>query len=80
MAVRYALSRRAVPGWEWEILFGHLTFCFLVNRDALAVFRNIYNFIEVKYDRRVPLWPGARDEMEAALGLLPLMQASWRRD
>ena len=42
MAVKYALSRRAVPGWGWEILIGHLTFCFLVNRDALAVFRDIY--------------------------------------
>ena len=80
MAVRYALSRRAVPGWGWEILLGHLTFCLLVNRDALAVFRDIYKFIEVNYDRCVPLWLGARGEMEAALGLLPLMQASWRRD
>ena len=54
-------------------------FLFLVNRDALAVFRDIYKFIEANYCRRVPLWAGARQEMEHALGLLPLMSASWIR-
>ena len=34
-AVRFALSRRAVLGWCWEIWVGHLTFCGLLVRDAL---------------------------------------------
>ena len=43
-AGRYALSRRAVPGWGWEVLLGHFTFAGLVNRDSLFAFHCIYAF------------------------------------
>ena len=56
-AGRYALSRRAMPGWAWEILLGHLILCGLVCRDVLSAFHRIYAFIRKHYNKRVPLCP-----------------------
>ena len=55
-AALYALSRRAMPGWVWEILVGHLTFCSLVRRDALSCLHTIYPFIRKYYFSRATLW------------------------
>ena len=59
-AGRYALSRRAMPGWAWKILLGHLTFCGLVCRDVLSAFHSIYAFTRKHYNERM-LGPSARD-------------------
>ena len=75
--VVHALSRRAMPGWAWEILLGHLTFCGLVCRDVLSAFHSIYAFIRKHYNERVPLWPSARDELRHFLGAMIFLRADW---
>ena len=77
-AVRFALSRRAVPGWCWELLIGHLIFCGLIARDCLSAFHSIYAFIRKYYERRVLLWPSAREEIQHFTAALILMRADWR--
>ena len=69
-AAKFALSRRAVPGWVWEVLLGHFTFCGLVRRDLLSGFHTIYKFIRHHYNQRVPLWPSAREEVLHFAGAL----------
>ncbi|CAK0810807.1 unnamed protein product, partial [Prorocentrum cordatum] len=66
-----------LPGRVWEVLLGHLTFCALINRSMMSVFRSIYAFIGKYYATPMPLWDTARQEMLAAASLLFLMDASW---
>ncbi|CAK0816207.1 unnamed protein product, partial [Prorocentrum cordatum] len=75
--VLFALSCRKLPGRVWEVLLGHLTFCALINRSMMSVFRSIYAFIGKYYATPMPLWDTARQEMLAAASLLFLMDASW---
>ncbi|CAK0882805.1 unnamed protein product, partial [Prorocentrum cordatum] len=75
--VLYALSCRKLSGRVWEVLLGHLTFCALINRSMMSVFRSIYAFINKYYATPMPLWDTARQEMLTAASLLFLMDASW---
>ncbi|CAK0907840.1 unnamed protein product [Prorocentrum cordatum] len=72
-----ALSCRKLPSRVWEVLLGHLTFCALINRGMMSVFRSIYAFINKYYATPMPLWDTARQEMSTAASLLFLMDASW---
>ena len=76
-AAKFALSRRAVPGWVWEVLLGHFTFCGLVRRDLLSGFHTIYKFIRRHYNQRVPLWPSAREEVLHFAGALVFARTEW---
>ena len=76
-AGRFALSRRALPGWAWEILIGHMTFCGLVCRDVLSAFHSIYAFMRKHYNQRVPLWASAREEVEHFLGAMLFLRSDW---
>ena len=60
-AVRFALSRRAMPGRTWDLFVGHLTFCGLVVRDVLSALHAVYIFIRKHCSDRVPLWATARE-------------------
>ena len=76
-ATRFALSWRALPGWMWELLLGHLTFCGLVRRDILSGLHAIYTFVRRHYTARVPLWKTAREEFTHYLSGLFFMRADW---
>ena len=76
-ALRWALQRRSLSGRSWEILLGHITFCFLCRRVAMPIFNTIYRFIQACYWEPQPLWSSARAEMSAALGILPLVCSDW---
>lgn len=76
-AAKFALSRRAVPGWVWEVLLGHFTFCGLVRRDLLSGFHTIYKLIRRHYNERKPLWPSAREEVRRFVGALVLARTDW---
>ncbi|CAK0856443.1 unnamed protein product [Prorocentrum cordatum] len=75
--VSWALSCRALPGWTWEIVLGHCTYCATCNRDLLPVFNAMYKFIAAHYQEAAPLWPTARAEMVAFRGLMPLLRGDW---
>ena len=78
-AVKWALSRRRLPGKAWEIILGHLTFCSLLDRSALSCLRTIYAFVRKNYETPVRLWSHARDEVLHLTNLLPYLFAQWRR-
>lgn len=76
-ATRFALRQRAVPGWCWEILIGHLAFRGLIVRDCLSAFHSIYAFIRKHCTERTPLWASAHAEVQHSIGALVFMRADW---
>lgn len=68
------LQRQYVTGTVLSQLIGRWTWCLLIRRPALSVLQHVYRFIEVARHRRFHLWPSARRELIALLGLLPLLQ------
>ena len=75
--LEYALSRRALPGSVWMIIIGHITFCALVNRDLMCLLFTCYRFARAHQNECVPLWPTARQELQAFRGLMPLLRSKW---
>ena len=75
--LRYALSRRALPGAIWMVLIGHVTYCCLANRDLMCLLFATYKFARLNLARAVPLWPTARQELVSFLGLMPLLRSDW---
>ena len=75
--LRYALSRRALPGAIWLILVGHITYCCLTNRDLMSLLFATYKFARLNLGKATPLWASAREELVSFLGLMPLLRASW---
>ena len=73
----WALSCRALPGWVWEVIIGHCTYCAMCNRDLLPAFSAIYKFIAANYGVAAPLWDSARRELVAFRGLMPLIRGDW---
>lgn len=76
-AFKWALRRRALPGAAWEVLLGHLTHACLIERGLLSAFHSIYAFIRRHYDRAVPLWPSARDELRHAVAATVFSVSFW---
>ena len=70
--LQWVLHRGRLSGRELECLLGHLTFCFLIRRPLLSSFSACYRYLRWTYHKCVPMWPSVRDELQAALGLLPL--------
>ena len=62
-----------------EKIIGHATHFMLLRRNLLSVFRHLYDFARVNYDRRVRLWPEAAREAKWAAWLLRLCSADLRR-
>ena len=73
----WALSCRALPGWVWEVVVGHCTYCAMCNRDLLPAFTAIYKFIAANYSQGAVLWASARAELLAFRGLMPLLRGDW---
>ena len=67
LGLQHTLSRRAMPGWAREVL-GQLTFCFLVDRDALALSFGTSASSRIRTTARVPLWVGAPRGNDACHG------------
>ena len=76
--LRWALRCRALPGKTWEMLLGHMTFVALLRR-VLSVPFELNKFIRVNFIDSAKLWPGARAEVQAFVGLLPAIVSSWTR-
>lgn len=68
------LQLSAVTGMALSQLIGRWTWCLLIRRPALSVLQHSYRFIQIAGRRRFDLWPSVRRELEALLGLLPLLQ------
>ena len=77
--LRWALRCQALPGKTWELLLGHTTFVALLKRDALSVPFALNKFIRANYDDSARLWPSARAEVQAFVGLLPAIVCCWTR-
>ena len=71
--------RQRLRGRAVEKVIGHATHFMLLRRDLLSVFRHLYDFVRVNYDRRVRLWPEAAREAKWAAWLLRLCSADLRR-
>ena len=62
------------------MLLGHVTFVSLLRRDVLSVSFTLNKFIRANYETSAKLWPSARAEVQAIVGLLPAISTSWTRD
>ncbi|CAK0826014.1 unnamed protein product, partial [Prorocentrum cordatum] len=60
-----------------EIILGHCAFCGLVRRPVLSCFNSVCKLISLNYSVQQPLWPSARDELRAFLGMMPLLCSDW---
>ena len=78
--LRWALRCRALPGKTWEALPGHMTYVSLLRRDVLSVPFALNKFIRANYETSTRVWPSARAEVQAFVGLLPSISSSWTRD
>ncbi|CAK0879867.1 unnamed protein product, partial [Prorocentrum cordatum] len=76
-AFRWALRRRRLSGKQLERLVGHATFVSLLDHTALNVFNACYAFIHRCGDSMAVAWPTVRHELQAFIGLLPLVRAPW---
>ena len=77
--LRWALRCRAPPGKTWEVLLGHMTFVALLRRDVLTVSFALNKCTRANYNDSARLWPSARAEVQAFVGLLPAIVSSWTR-
>ncbi|CAK0840930.1 unnamed protein product, partial [Prorocentrum cordatum] len=73
----WALWCRALPGWAWEVVIGHCTYCAMCYRDLLPAFTAVYKFIAANYSQGAALWASARAELVAFRGLMPLLRGDW---
>ena len=78
-ALREALNRRRLAGWELERLLGHATFVALLARPLLSCFSTVYKFVQTAGQQRIATWVSVKEELRAFLGLLPLVESDWRR-
>jgi hypothetical protein len=76
-AFRWALRRRRLSGKQLERLVGHATFVSLLDRTALSVFNACYAFMHRHGENMAVVWPTVRLELQAFIGLLPLVRAPW---
>ena len=60
-----------------DILVDHTTFAAMVGRAGLCVFNASYAHIRKYGDKLGTVWPTVRAELQAFLGLLPILQAPW---
>ena len=77
--IRCFLRRPRVAGWELEALMGHITFMALLRRETLSLFHCVYRYSRSCYHRPSKLWPSAREELEAFLGVMVMIDADWLR-
>ena len=61
-----------------EVWLGHATALMRLCPSLLSVFDKIYRFIRLGGDRRIPLWPAVRTEIEMATNLVWLCQFDLR--
>ena len=78
--LRCALRCRALLGKSCEVLLGHMTFVSLLRRYVLSVPFSLNKFVRANYETSARLWPSARAEVQAFVGLLPAISSSWTRD
>ncbi|CAK0898804.1 unnamed protein product [Prorocentrum cordatum] len=76
-AFRWALRRRRLSGKQLERLVGHATFVSLLGLMALSAFNACYAFIHRYGDAAAEVRLTARQELQAFIGLLPLVRAPW---
>ncbi|CAK0892102.1 unnamed protein product, partial [Prorocentrum cordatum] len=74
-AFRWALRRRRLSGKQQERLVGHAAFVSLLGRTALSVLNACYAFMHRHGDSMAVVWPTVRQELQAFIGLLPLVRA-----
>ena len=83
-AVQHLLRRRKVSGRAVEVIMGHFTYAFLLNRGLLSVFGATFKFIRSAYVEVEKLWPSVRSELSNAVALLPLaavcLDRAWDSD
>ena len=77
-AARALLAAGACTGRQLARVIGGFTWAALVCRPALAVFSAVYRFIAVVGVRRFELWPSVVRELNAAIGIAPLLRCSLR--
>ena len=75
-ALEGLLSRPLVSGKQLEVIIGHYTYVALLNRSALSVLRQCYDYIRARYHVPSRLWTGVRKEIKVMIGLVPLLSVN----
>ena len=73
------LTRGRSTGRLLEVVIGHLTYAFLVNRPLLSIFHHCYRFVRRHYLEKAKLWPSVIEELKAARGALIFCRSDWWR-
>jgi len=72
----YLLHKQQCSGTELARLLGHWTWAIMLRRPALAVLQNAYIYVNRYKGRQHTLWPCVRHELDALIGLAPLLYAN----
>ena len=72
-AVQYVIKKPFLSGHQLEILVGHFTYCFLLSRACMCIFKSCYAYIHRRYNMYGRVWRSALHELVMAADLLPLV-------
>lgn len=72
---RAVVRRGWASGDDMEVLIGGWTWAMLTKRATLAVFSAVYRFIRTAQYRVFSVWPSVAFELNAVIGLAPLLTA-----
>ena len=78
MALQHLFRHPFASGRQLEVLVGHLTFLFLIERKLLSLLSAVYVYIRKCYDVTVRLWSSVLEELRHVYHLLPLCSADLR--
>eukprot|EP00971_Amphidinium_carterae_P101760 2014011-Amphidinium_carterae.1 len=79
-ALFWILQQQRVNGKQLEVLVGHLTFAFMLNRPLLSCLSATYRYIRANYTGKGRLWNSVIAELRACRQLLPLVCSRWDMD
>ncbi len=76
-AARALLTRGVCSGRGCVVIFGHFTFCFLLSRLLLSIFRSTSFYSRKCFNRYVHLWSSVRRELTDAVHLFTLIESDY---
>ena len=74
-ATMYVISSRHATGKLLASIVGSWTWCMLLRRFSLCIFRHVYRFISCAGDKDYMLWPCVIEELLSIMSIVPLLRA-----
>ena len=74
-ATMYIITTRHSTGKLLASIIGSWTWCMLLRRFSLCIFRHVYRFISCAGDKDYILWPCVINELLSIISIVPLLRA-----